>query len=459
MYKKLFTAGLFLLSINAYAQPTLSQHQQDIQKALSGGHAATPQAKGNSTLSRMVAFALYSYYAPAGRQVKSDSAGYIYRTYRGGDAGRGGDLKTQTQQDTLNYYRYNADTLYFKMRNSYTYDSQNHLEDAKNKYWYPSTGTFVFANRVSNYYDAAWNLTADSTFILQNSNWLATYATTFTNNAAGLHLTEGNYAYSIAAGVWSPVPITNIITTYNAANDIETQTTQSGNSGSLVNISRDVNSYNSSGQLVKYTRQNWDNGWQTQSEISNTLNADGTVASQVALQVINNMMDTFGTYTYSYDAAKNRTQSILQVLDPVTRTFANRQKTAYSYNSYNQLTAYEKYVWNAGNWNANEENSGSGYYYYEDYFPTSVAKIQQQGGSLKVYPVPAGSSLHVDIHWNTEQSYTLTVANMMGRVVLQRAGNSEQMSVDVTQLAVGAYNIILKGDKGGVQHSKFTIAR
>ncbi|RYE26219.1 MAG: T9SS type A sorting domain-containing protein [Sphingobacteriales bacterium] len=94
-----------------------------------------------------------------------------------------------------------------------------------------------------------------------------------------------------------------------------------------------------------------------------------------------------------------------------------------------------------------------------DSFPTSVAKLQQQGGTLKVYPVPASNTLNVAVNWDTEQSYTLTIADMMGRVVIQSAENSEQSTVDVTQLAAGAYNIILKGDKGSVQHSKFTIVR
>ncbi len=90
---------------------------------------------------------------------------------------------------------------------------------------------------------------------------------------------------------------------------------------------------------------------------------------------------------------------------------------------------------------------------------TNVTELKKQGGTLQLYPVPANNTLNVSINWKEAQPYTLTIADMQGRVNMQYNSKNTNETIDVSMLPEGVYNIILKGDKGAVQHGRFSVVR
>ncbi|RYE26218.1 MAG: T9SS type A sorting domain-containing protein [Sphingobacteriales bacterium] len=424
-------------------------------EAISG--TPKPQGKTNTTRSRLIARA--GYFNPGtGTIVQADTMLYAYSHIRGGD------LVTPIKADTVSITSvYTTPVLYKKEIN--TYDTNNnmrvHLELFNSN---GAGGTLENSELVLYGYDTHNRLMADTGITYNSGAWDTIVARTYTYDASGNLLTRESLGHDMG---WDTYPWGRVENVYNTASQLLTRTYYSGNRmAPPAPDNRVVYTYNSGGLLTATLYQVWNatgSLWADDWEEEFTYNAAG-LRSEAATYSYRTpgRTDTTARYLYTYDAAGNLAQTLELWHNLIGPGFKQAKRHTYTSNSYGQTTSHKSETSDgAAGWTF-ERSDALNYYYYEDYYdPTTVAKLQQQGGTLKVYPVPASNSLHVDINWDTEQSYTLTVADMMGRVVYseQRTVNSGQRVIDVSALPAGAYNIILKGDKGGVQHSRFTVVR
>ncbi|RYE26215.1 MAG: T9SS type A sorting domain-containing protein [Sphingobacteriales bacterium] len=405
--------------------------------------------------SRLVAKSVSVYNVINGSYHMGDSTYYRY------SGQRGGDLTHPILSDSAVRFTGNmAGVLVPTSGELCTYDANDNMLTHQLASGDIITGAYQNQFSTMYLYNASNQLISDSSISWLNGVSNPAVANHYTYNAAGKILTEERYAANTMTGNWPATASFQFTSVYGAGGELESWTADNDDNGSLVHSVRHLYTYNAAGQMTLDNYQCYTTGgtWATTEEIRYGYNSNGQVATETMFTAINTRMDTTRHYLNTYDVNGDLAVNIMETYDYATHSFTPQIKLAYTYNTVHQVTSAETEWWIASAW---QKDNGSQLeqYYYEAYFPTSVAKIQQQGGSLKVYPVPAGSSLHVDIHWNIEQSYTLIVADMMGRVVLQRTGNSEKSAMDISALSTGAYNIILKGDKGGVTHSKFTIAR
>ncbi len=78
--------------------------------------------------------------------------------------------------------------------------------------------------------------------------------------------------------------------------------------------------------------------------------------------------------------------------------------------------------------------------------------MQPNGFTLSVYPNPASGIVSIA---SSEKITDVRIVDVTGRVVLQRAVNSEQVTVDVSGLSSGVYFVTLRQVQGDVRVVKF----
>lgn len=171
-------------------------------------------------------------------------------------------------------------------------------------------------------------------------------------------------------------------------------------------------------------------------------------------------MDTLQCTTYFYGADQNIIEVKTQMFSKSTQAWYNTGRTLYTYNADGHRTSQINQGWDKDlNQYAPYPFSDSWFYYYETYTPSAVTELKLQGGALQLYPIPANNILNVNIDWDVPQAYTLTITDMQGCIIMQYSSKEEQQAVDISTLPIGIYNLILKGDKGGVQHNKFSVVK
>ena len=70
--------------------------------------------------------------------------------------------------------------------------------------------------------------------------------------------------------------------------------------------------------------------------------------------------------------------------------------------------------------------------------------------SMKLYPNPAGNTLHVEFEGTDDLQGTITVTNITGVVVLTRECHERVTQLDVSNLSPGLYVVSFRNEKGVV---------
>lgn len=164
--------------------------------------------------------------------------------------------------------------------------------------------------------------------------------------------------------------------------------------------------------------------------------------------------------TFEYDTAHNllsATYVVWNVGGPIKPSFRH----FYSYNSDNLVTmfTYELYDIASGKWKGQTQDR---YYYITPPPPkrTAVGNVNQQMGSLLVYPSPANSVLNIDIHTQKELPIIIAIYDMQGRIWSQwqvDAALFSHSSIPVSQMPAGNYILNVKNESGQVS-KMFTVA-
>ena len=94
-------------------------------------------------------------------------------------------------------------------------------------------------------------------------------------------------------------------------------------------------------------------------------------------------------------------------------------------------------------------------YYYANYSLTNVgvANVTKNNEEVNLYPVPASTSMHIDVNWHVAQAATAVIYDMQGHVVAQwDTPNGTQFStvISVNNLAAGNYVLKIIGTESTV---------
>ena len=392
------------------------------------------------TMSRLVGVA--DYTSNGATLDVNDSTAYTYSN------GRGGDLMHTLKYDVATNWVYVGDTAY---NNNFYYiqsfDSSNNLVSTITQYWDGTTwvnwtnvvysynaGNQIATKTYQTWDGAAWlnqtqNVygynTAHQLYLDQNTTWDTTSMTFMPNtqqiyyfDSAGRVIQEVDQTYNSVALVFDYTA--QYMYSYSLITNTTTYSSWTG-SGFAPNFMY-TDKYDSTGNLLTHL-------YQTYSGIS----------------WINQTLHVFS----GFSTAHMPTTEISQTWDTTgTGSWANVTKYTYAYNGFDQLTSSVAQSWHVGGFWETAPGDRASSYYYETFTPESVKNVASTGGNANLYPVPATSTLHIDLNWNVAQAGTVAMYDMNGREVSKMEvpfGTQFSGALSVNNLADGMYVVRITG--------------
>jgi len=348
------------------------------------------------------------------------------------DPGVGSLLLTDsiTCEFTTNHKLSNRKDIYITfpvyLTNSHTYNS-NELRTSELDSMVINTDTTV--QRSSYTYNASNKLIylkAEEWDTLNNV-WNPIFADSFFYTGSNMSLVKG-FTYDVVMASWIKSELYTL--TYDVSNNLTAVLTQIWEplSSAWIDDRKSDYLFNGSNQLLSSLNTNWDGSvWTPEYKDS-----------------------------FQYASGPYPSERIYQEWDPGTSVLVNLQKNLYLFNSLNQITEDNSFMWNtlSSGW----DNGDKFNYYYENYTPQGLTETNAISGNLTLYPVPVGDVLHVHANWNESQSSTLTMTDMTGKIVCSikcPASKQATQKIDVTSFKPGIYTITMKGAQG-MMTQKFT---
>jgi hypothetical protein len=446
-----------LLVITCFFAANAQQQVLPVKPYLPGTVINT--GKTTAMLSRMVGESYYKYNSQQGAFLFTDSSVYTYSGNRTGDA--------------LNTPKYDTCITIVADNNGYIndsltanlYDAFDNITTSSVQHWNKGMNTWFGYSYKNCYYDILHLLVNDTTYLWNAGGSTATPLNMwfYGNYASGKPASALQYLYNTTSSLWETIPYNSYAYTYDANDNLLELVIQiaSGRSGSRM---RYTYTYNSNNKALTQTTQTYNtayNRWDNSTTTAYTYNTAGLLQKQDYLtwNSAAGKYDTVGRYDFTYDAGNNLAEYIYLGYDAPNHIYINTDRYTYTYNSFNQRVSATTQTWaTSGLWGYSTKDYQR-YYYYGNYFPAGVATAKQQPGTLQLHPVPAVNVLNISVNWDVAQEYTVTITDMQGRINMQYNSKANTEAIDVSMLATGTYNLTLKGDKGGVQHSKFTVVR
>src|SRR6185312_13255314 len=174
--------------------------------------------------------------------------------------------------------------------------------------------------------------------------------------------------------------------TYNASDDPEIVLTQYWIKSTWQNFRQDLQSFNSTHDDTDMLFQSWD------TTKSFWYNAD--------------------EHKITYDANHDYL-TYIPIIWTNASSYIYLPRYSYTYNSNYQILTETEDEWNilGGYWNPADKDFQNRYYYDSGiYYDTStMVNNINNGGTIKVYPIPANDIMNIDLNWDTPQSAVATI--------------------------------------------------
>jgi len=303
----------------------------------------------------------------------------------------------------------------------YTYNTNGSKNAVIKQHW-DGTSAWITDSRNAYTYNAAGKLAQDD---FQTWDGISAYTTVsykqYNYDAAG-NLTNETWRDMVAS---VPTFTNRIDYTYTAANKLETTTNGTWNGVSWDNVDMTTNVYDAA--------------------TGNRTSSLHSIFSGTTF--VNDML-----HLYSSFSGSNPMTETVQTWDTAgTGSWSDTYRFAYTYNSNGKLTSATRksYDISIPGW-VNVLGDTKANYYYGSF--VSVKNVSNNGGTAKLYPVPAQSMLNIELNWNHAQAATVTIADMQGRVISTTnvAAAQSKVSVSVADLADGIYMVNISGAEGQI---------
>lgn len=401
------------------------------------------------TSSRLIAQAHWS--SNGATLAANDSTAYSYSN------GRGGDLNSTLKYDHAQNWLYLGDTAY---GNNYyylqTFDANNNLLSTIAQYW--SGTSWVNWTNTLHSYNSDNSLATTTNQSWGGASWMNVSQDAYSYNTAG-------QLYSLQNNVWNGLtstfdPNTQKIYTYDISGNLISEVDQTYNAGSgLYDYTAEYLYTYSTSELLTITYKTWSgSSWVSSYMYTNTYDTTGDLLTSLyqtysGTAWVNQSLQVFSSFTAT---GSNLPQiETDQTWDTTgSGSWDNVTKFMYTYNGWNQLTSSIGESWNTGVGWEFALGDPAAFYYYELYSTISgVKNIGNNAGSVNVFPVPAQSTLHIDITWAEAQSATISIYDMNGREVNRidaPTGTQYHGSVSVSNLASGMYMIRVNGTQSQI---------
>ncbi len=417
-------------------------------------------AKTTATGSRLVSSATYSYYSGSAFSL-NDSSVYTY------SGGRGGDLDVGTHPDmhlALRNYSTGLENWY---RSLWTYNAAGTDSVKVSQYWHTTDLAWRPQTRAHTSYDGAGRISSvlEEDWDVDAGAWKLRFRTTYGLNGAGLTEALTVEQWDEAGSTWELYE--QSLFSYDARTKPTTETFQYRSGGAWVNSHRYLKQYDAAGNETSAIYQYWSSGsFKNSNADFYSYTAAGKTAAQTGANwnTAASTWDSTSREVYHYDGSNHRAELVYQSWSAATSSWKDSRQDVFTTNTYGQLTSRTIRYWNAGGFWELTTSSQQRRYYYEEH-TLAVGEglaATASGGTMQLSPVPAADVLNLGIVWDNPQGFSATIADMSGRAVAQwnspaAAAHSEH--IPIGHLPPGTYSIAIRGSKGAVQTSIFTVVR
>lgn len=346
------------------------------------------------------------------------------------------------KDSTYTYYNWNVVTNDWDdvMRNQYSYNS-SYKEISNLTSRIVGTSWQNFENKKNYVYNANHNL-LEVTYEKWTGSWADDSKDICTYNASGNMLSK--LQQYMISGSW--INTYNTLYTYSGGNKMSSlyqfwNTT----TASWTNMFRTTYTYNTGNQLTEEVNEDWVSGaWKPSIKLTNHIYSGPDLVSYEAYfwDAMASIYQLFEKVTFTYNAAHDVTNVTIQQWDAATVSWGNNMKTDYTYDSYrNKLTEITE-TWDVTS--AAWKNDKKVLHYYTT-GTVSVNELSAQG-NLSFHPNPAVDELTVSA--TTDQRAEILSTD--GKIIMSVPVTKGSNTIDFRELPKGMYFIRLDGKTGKV---------
>lgn len=386
----------------------------------------------------------------------TDSTVYTYYS-----SVRGGDLKNQLKFDNAVNWTFLGDTLNNNMRWVQEFDAANNLSTRVSQVW-DGLVTFSWVNQFRYLY--TYNTAGKkASMITQHwdgtSAWITDSKNVYTYNAAN----QLSYdQFQVWDGVSSYVPASQVTYYYDASGNVINETSNAFVSSTPIFTSKIDFTYNAANKMLTATHANWNGaGWDNSVMYTNSYDTSNRTTSELyqtfdGTSFVNNTLKLYSDFT---DA--NPMTEIDQTWDTAGMgSWNDMYRFTYAYNTNGQMTSSSRQSNDISIGWTNASGDTHANYYYGSYV-ASVKNVSNNAGTAALFPVPAESTVNVNLNWNTAQSSTIVVTDVMGRVVRSISvpyGATQFSNFSVADLSNGNYFVTITGSVEGAIVKQIVVA-
>jgi hypothetical protein len=405
-------------SFISHGQKQASTDLEKLQKELSSIYKKHPPAKTTNTASRVKSYLVEIYNGTS--FINYDSMLYQWSGQHGGDL-----THYPMKYDSYNMVQWNTSISMWQglTQALQTFDANDNIASTTYKIW--NGGVWDNSNRsLFSSYDANNNnlLSTNQTWNNASSSWdnSSKYTNTYTNNMPDVSIGE-----SWTGSSW--VNFDKLTYSYLPNGDLDYFIRQSwdGATSSWVNTDRNLFSYDASGDQIEELVQVWDAG--TSAWKNNSRNV--------------------------YTNVNHLPSSIIEQLwNSSTNSYVSSMRRTYTYNSYGQILTRVMDSWDAGanTWTTQTGNTKFTIHYEE--YTTGINDISN-GGEFKLYPSPAKNMANISLNWNVQQSFSIAVYDLQGRVIKywdEAPVKEYRCPINTSELPAGSYYVRIQGERGSM---------
>lgn len=375
-----------------------------------------------------------------------DSTAYNYLS-----TSRGGDLNSQLKFDEgTSWIFVMGDTQNNNQRWIQEFDANNNLTTSVEQNW--DMVLMTWANTFKSIYTYNANNTK-ATMIRQHwdgtSSWITDSKNTYSYNAAG-KMEQDQYA------TWDGTAYTlqsDVTYYYDAAGNKINETGRDWSTTTPVYTNRINYTYTTSNKLKTLTNGNWSGtAWTDVDMYTHEYDTTGNKVSTLHSIWNGTAFQNSQLSLYSSFTGGNAASETVQMWDTTgTGSWKDTYHFAHTYNSNGKLTSStrQSYDMSIPGWVSASGDTKTNYYYGTF---VSVKSVSNNGGTATLFPVPAESTLNIQLNWNRAQASTVIIADMQGRVVKTTsvAAGQNNISFNVADLADGIYMVNISGAEGQI---------
>lgn len=200
--------------------------------------------------------------------------------------------------------------------------------------------------------------------------------------------------------------------------------------------------YNAGNQLVTDSVHTWGNSWQYDLLGTYTYDSNGNLIIWLSQSVNGDILENLTRSLSTYDAAHNKTTSILQ--DWKGNSWVNSGFDRHSYNEYNNLTNDAYKYWNSEGSMVMDGDSTA--YYYHDVL-NEIRENTRMNSNASVFPNPNNGEFTVAC---TGIIQSIGIYDVRGKLIYLNSGSVKQMQkqIHLSDYDKGIFLLKIQTDTG-----------